>query len=81
MSSQGFILYSFIKLSKNESLRSLLVIFVEWLPWKPQPFENFYFNFWLIFSSCITHHAPESKQNSSAIPRAKIDYIETPYIL
>ena len=29
MSSQGFILYSFIKLSKNESLRSLLVIFVD----------------------------------------------------
>ena len=30
----------------------------------------------------LTHHAPESKiYTTSAIPKAKIDYIETPYIL
>ena len=37
MSSKRFHLYSFIKLSKNKALRSFLVIFVEWLPWKPRP--------------------------------------------
>ena len=37
MSSKRFYLYSFIKLSKNEALRPFLVVFVEWLPWKPRP--------------------------------------------
>ena len=37
MSSKRFRLYSFIKLSKNKALRPFLVIFVEWLPWKPRP--------------------------------------------
>ena len=37
MSSKKFHLYSFIKLLKNKALRSFLVIFVEWLPWKPRP--------------------------------------------
>ena len=35
MSSKRFHLYSLIKLSKNKVLRPFLVIFVEWLPWKP----------------------------------------------
>ena len=38
MSSKRFHLYFFVKLSKNEALRSFLVIFVQWLPWKPRPF-------------------------------------------
>ena len=38
MSSKVFHLYSFIKLSKNKAKRPFLVIFVEWLPWKPRPF-------------------------------------------
>ena len=37
MSSKKFHLYSFMKLLKNKALRSFLVIFVEWLPWKPRP--------------------------------------------
>ena len=45
MSSKRFHLYSFIKLFKNEALRSFLVIFVEWLPWKPRPLRKFLFQF------------------------------------
>ena len=37
MSSKRFNLYSFIKLSKTKDLGPFLVIFVEWLPWKPRP--------------------------------------------
>ena len=37
MSSERFHLHSSIELSKNEALRPFLVIFVEWLPWEPQP--------------------------------------------
>ena len=37
MSSKRFHLYSFITRSKNKALRPFLVIFVEWLPWKPRP--------------------------------------------
>ena len=37
MSSERFRLYFFTKLSKNEALMPFLVIFVEWLPWKPRP--------------------------------------------
>ena len=45
MSSKRFHLYSFIKLSKNKALRPLLVIFVEWLPWKPRPLRKIKFQF------------------------------------
>ena len=45
MSSKRFHLYSFIKLSKNEALRPFLVIFVEWLTWKPRPLWKFWFQF------------------------------------
>ena len=41
MSSKRFHLYSFIKLSKNKALRPFLVIFVEWLPWKPRPLRKY----------------------------------------
>ena len=41
MSSERFHLYSFIKLSKNETLRPFLVIFVESLPWNHDRYKNF----------------------------------------
>ena len=36
MSTKKLHLYSFIKLSRNKALIPFLVIFVEWLPWKPR---------------------------------------------
>ena len=35
MSSERFHFYSFIKLSNYEALRLFLVVFLEWLAWKP----------------------------------------------
>ena len=45
MSSKRFHLYSFIKRSKNKALRPFLVIFVEWLPWKPPTLWKYLFQF------------------------------------
>ena len=43
-------------------------------------YDVYVYFYWLL--ALLTHHAPELKiEYTSAIPRAKVDYIESPYIL